>query len=146
MVLYQKLKVKNNNIFRIEKKYHFYAGHRNKSAGEKCGRLHGHTYDVEVILGFDKTKNGVTMLFSDIDLIIEPIIKQYDHYFILDEKDPLCAAFELVNEPYVKVPFETSAENMAMFIFTQIKHHLPIVEIRLAETKSSKIIYNGFKD
>ena len=26
----------------IKKTYHFYAGHRNKSAGEKCGRLHGH--------------------------------------------------------------------------------------------------------
>ena len=25
---------------KIEKKYHFYAGHRNKEAGEKCGRPH----------------------------------------------------------------------------------------------------------
>jgi len=33
---------------KITRKYHFYAGHRNKQAGEKCGRLHGHTYDVEV--------------------------------------------------------------------------------------------------
>jgi 6-pyruvoyl-tetrahydropterin synthase len=27
----------------ITKKYYFYAGHRNKNAGKKCGRLHGHT-------------------------------------------------------------------------------------------------------
>ena len=31
---------------KIEKKYHFYAAHRNKNAGEKCGRIHGHTYNV----------------------------------------------------------------------------------------------------
>tara|TARA_R110001583_G_scaffold77010_1_gene210121 strand:+ start:188 stop:601 length:414 start_codon:yes stop_codon:yes gene_type:complete len=137
--------MKKNSI-RIEKKYHFYAGHRNKSAGEKCGRLHGHTYYVEVVLGFDNLKNGVTILFHDIDLIIEPIIKQYDHFFILDKEDPLCDAFDLVNEPYIKVPFETSAENMAIWLFTQIKHHLPIVEIRLKETNTSKIIYSGVED
>ena len=30
----------------IQKKYYFYAGHRNEEAGEKCSRLHGHTYDI----------------------------------------------------------------------------------------------------
>ena len=73
--------MKKNSI-RIEKKYHFYAGHRNKSAGEKCGRLHGHTYYVEVVLGFDNLKNGVTILFHEIDLIIEPMIKK-THYVML---------------------------------------------------------------
>ena len=39
-------------MIKIEKKYYFYAGHRNKQAGEKCGRLHGHTYDVKCIFEF----------------------------------------------------------------------------------------------
>lgn len=129
----------------IEKKYHFYAGHRNKKAGEKCGRLHGHTYDVVCTFEFTELVDGVTMLFSDIDKVVEPIIKQYDHYFLLYNKDPLCDGFELVNEPYVKLPFETSAENMAIWIFNQIKRELPIIEISLAETKSSKVIYNERK-
>ena len=127
---------------KIEKKYHFYAGHRNKEAGEKCGRLHGHTYDGEVVLKFDEMKNGLTMLFSDIDKVCEPIIKYYDHYFIFKDDDPMVELFELANEPYRSVPFETSAENMAIWIFNEIKQKLPIVEIRLAETKTSKIIYN----
>ena len=128
---------------KIAKTYHFYAGHRNKKAGKKCGRLHGHTYNVKCIFEFNKMKDGVTMLFSDIDLLVEPIIKQYDHYFLLYEKDPLCDGFDLVNEPYVKLPFETSAENMAIWIYNEIKRDLPIVEIQLAETQSSTIIYNG---
>mgnify|MGYP003652412844 CR=1 FL=1 len=131
---------------KIRKKYHFYAGHRNKTAGEKCGRLHGHTYNVEIVIEFDKMINGITMLFSDIDLIVEPIIKQYDHYFLLNEKDDLCEILYLANEPYIKLPFETSAENMAIWIFNQIKKELPIIEIVLAETKTSKIIYNGIKN
>jgi 6-pyruvoyltetrahydropterin/6-carboxytetrahydropterin synthase len=131
---------------KIRKKYHFYAGHRNKSAGEKCGRLHGHTYDVEITLKFDKMVNGITMLFSDIDLVCEPIIKQYDHYFLLNENDSMCEILDLANEPYIKVPFETSAENLAIWIFNEIKTKLPITQIVLGETKTSKIIYNGIKN
>ena len=125
----------------IKKKYYFYAAHRNKTAGEKCGRLHGHTYDVECSFKFNKMENGVTMLFSEIDKIVEPIIKQYDHYLILDEKDTLCELLELANEQFKKVPFETSAENLSIWFFNLIKKKLPIIKIELAETKTSKIIY-----
>ena len=132
---------------KIAKTYHFYAGHRNKEAGEKCGRLHGHTYDVKCIFSFKDMNNGITMLFSDIDLIVEPIIKQYDHYFLLYERDPLCELLDLANEPYKSVPFETSAENMAIWIFNEIRDKLPIVRIEIAETKSSTIIYEqGLED
>ncbi len=125
----------------IEKKYHFYAAHRNKNAGEKCGRIHGHTYNVLCHFKFDEMKDGVTMLFSDIDKVVEPIIKQYDHYFLLYKEDTLCDILNMANEPYIELPFETSAENMAMWIFNQIKTHLPIVKIELAETQSSNVIY-----
>lgn len=126
----------------IEKKYHFYAAHRNKDAGEKCGRIHGHTYDVVCI--FDLTMNGdLTILFSDIDAKVEPIIKEHDHYFLLEESDPLCPVLDLIDEPYKVMPFITSAENMAIWLFNRIKREtgLNICRIELAETKSSNVIY-----
>ena len=129
------------DIINMEKKYHFYAAHRNKNAGEKCGRIHGHTYDVVCHFKFNEMKDGVTMLFSDIDKVVEPIIKQYDHHFLLYKQDNLCDILNMANEPYIELPFETSAENMAIFIFNQIKTYLPIVKIELAETKSSNVIY-----
>lgn len=118
-------------------------GHRNKHAGEKCGRLHGHTYDVVCEFKFEKMTDGVTMLFSDIDEIAEPIIKKYDHYFLLNEKDELVDVLKMANENFLTVPFDTSAENMAIWIFNRIKNEgkLPITRIELAETKSSTIIY-----
>lgn len=126
----------------IEKKYYFYAAHRNKSAGEKCGKIHGHTYDVVCQFKFDKIDNGITMLFSDIDRIAEPIIKQYDHTFLLWKDDPLVTILEINNEPFTELPFETSAENMSIWLFTEIKNAgLPIIRIELAETKSSNVIY-----
>ena len=130
---------------KIEKTYHFYAGHRNKEAGIKCGRPHGHTYDVVCTFQFDKIINGVTMLFSDIDKLVEPIFKEYDHYFLFKDDDPLVEIFELAGEEYKTVPFETSAENMSIWLFNRIKNEaeLPIIKIVFAETKSSKIIYEG---
>lgn len=127
----------------IERKYHFYAGHRNKEAGIKCGRLHGHTYDIVVHIQPEKLTNGIGILFSDIDEKIEPIIKEYDHYLILNEKDTLCEILELANEEFIKLPFETSAENLAMWLFHRIKNEtkLPIIKIEFAETKSSNVIY-----
>lgn len=128
---------------KIVKRYHFYAAHRNKKAGPKCGRIHGHTYDVVCHFEFNQIIDGVTMLFSDIDKIVEPIVKQYDHYFLLYEKDPLAELLTLAGEPFISLPFETSAENMSMWIFNQIKNHLPITKIELAETKTSNVIYEA---
>ena len=87
--------------------------------------------------------NGIGILFSDIDGKIELIIKEYDHYLLLYDKDELCDILNLANEPFIELPFETSAENMAIWLFNQIKNetNLPIIKIELAETKSSNIIY-----
>jgi 6-pyruvoyl-tetrahydropterin synthase len=131
----------------IKKTYHFYAAHRNKGAGEKCGRIHGHTYDVVLHFKYqpsDIDSNGVTCLFSDLDAGAEPIIKEYDHKFLLAEWDDLCGMLDLANEPYESLPFETSCENLAMWLATRIKNEtgLPLTRIELAETKSSTVIYD----
>jgi 6-pyruvoyltetrahydropterin/6-carboxytetrahydropterin synthase len=129
----------------IEKKYHFYSAHRNMSAGEKCARIHGHTYDVICQFKFEQMNDGgITVLFSDIDKLVEPIIKDYCHWFLIYENDPLVQVLESINEPIKKLPFETSAENMSMWLFNRIKLEtkLPIIKIELAETKSSKAIYD----
>lgn len=129
----------------IEKKYHFYAAHRNKEAGDKCGRLHGHTYSVVCWFRFEAMQNGITMLFSDIDELVEPIVKEYDHYLLMDENDALCPILELHNEQFIKLPFATSAENLALWLFNRIKREtdLPIIRISLAETKSSTVNYEA---
>tara|TARA_R100000664_G_C2740887_1_gene129390 strand:+ start:451 stop:852 length:402 start_codon:yes stop_codon:yes gene_type:complete len=130
----------------IEKKYHFYAAHRNFAGGKKCGRIHGHTYNVKCHFKFETVKEGgITCLFSDIDKLVEPIIKEYDHYFILDEKDKLCDILRLANEPFKELPFETSAENLCIWFFTRIKNEteLPIIKIELGETKTSTVTYEN---
>ncbi len=128
----------------IEKKYHFYAAHKNKAGGEKCERIHGHTYEVKCLFKFNEINDGgITCLFSDIDKLVEPIIKEYCHWFLIYENDPLVKLLESINEPIKKLPFETSAENMCLWLFKRIEQEtkLPIYKIELAETKSSNVIY-----
>jgi len=125
------------------RKYHFYAAHRNVEAGEKCGRIHGHTYDVGVHFNFPTFDGNITILFEDVDKMVEPIIKGLDHYFLLWDEDPLFLPLVELGEPFYSLPFPTSAENVAMFLYHKIKSgtNLPISKLELGETKSSIITY-----
>lgn len=134
--------------YTITKKYHFYASHRNETLSDKCYSLHGHNYHVKVGLQFEglMDKKKVTMLFSDIDYHIEPLIKNLDHASLWNENDPFFKDIE----PHLKhygmkyVVFEnpTSVENMCTYLFNLIeKKGLPIRLIEIKETESSVVTY-----
>lgn len=135
----------------IEKKYHFYAGHRNEKLDDKCRNIHGHTYRVTLTLEFNENtkKDGVTLLFSDIDKKMAPLIESLDHSFLMNESDPLydyLVQYENRTNDNLKInvfPFETSAENLAQYLYDEIKHELelPIAIIELQETDTSTVIY-----
>ena len=128
----------------IEKKYHFYAAHRNEYLEGKCQNLHGHTYYVHVRLKFTQTdESGVTMLFESIDDIIDPIIAGLDHCMLIHEKDEaLLEAANLLHSKRVVFPHPTSAENLAKYLYNNISAaNLEVSEVRLQETTSSIVIY-----
>ena len=129
-------------MIQIEKKYHFHAAHRNKEAGEKCGRIHGHTYHIVCTFSFPDWKDGVTILFQDLDNVAEPIIKKHCHYLLLDENDSLAQVLKDANEPFISLPFATSAENIARYLFGLIAAaKAPITKISLSETTTSIVVY-----
>ena len=135
-------------MYQIRKKYHFYAGHRNENLKDKCFNLHGHTYYVDMIfkLPYNK-KTGITMLFSAIDKIVDPIIKKLDHSMLININDPLYKYLKMFvkqeNTPLKFTEFNevTSAEHLAQYLFNKVKENLPIVKIELKETTSSIVTY-----
>jgi 6-pyruvoyltetrahydropterin/6-carboxytetrahydropterin synthase len=52
---------------------HFLPGH------EKCGRLHGHTYRVEVIIE-GENKSGMIMDFAELKSSLRQTLGNYDHH------------------------------------------------------------------
>ena len=52
---------------------HFLPGH------PKCGRLHGHTYKVEVTIE-GQPKDGMIIDFADLKQALRDVLTQYDHH------------------------------------------------------------------
>lgn len=128
-------------MIQLERSYHFYAAHRNPDAGEKCGRIHGHTYHVICTFELAVKKNGLSIQFEQIDKAVEPIAKKFDHYFMVWDKDPIARVLRENNETIYTVPFPTSAENVAQHLFDSIFYlALNLVKLQLKETESSNII------
>lgn len=130
----------------ITKKYHFYSAHRNQNLDDKCFNLHGHLYRLEVTLSFPVPEDGISMLFKDIDKIVEPKIKAVDHKWIVDKNDPLYQDIkELLSQHSIsvyEVPFVTSVENLCKYFYSLFyEAGLPVSKIAIQETESSIVTY-----
>ena len=136
------------------KTYKFYAAHRNQNLTGKCNRPHGHRYGLECY--FDVTEkrreegpfNGaVPTPFEEIDGPMESMLKRYfDHRMFIDESDKPMMKFaaEMGIEYFSILPFPSSVENVAFFLFhvIRIRYQLPIVKLGVRETDSSCIGYD----
>jgi 6-pyruvoyl-tetrahydropterin synthase len=127
----------------VKRHYHFHSAHRNTELeNDKCWSIHGHTYHADILISNDKLPGKSTgLLFSEIDAKISPLIALLDHSFIIYKKDPLYEMLLPLGMRLYPTNFETSAENLAKYIFDILSSELPILEIHLKETTSSTVIY-----
>lgn len=132
----------------IEKRYKFYAAHRNETLSDKCRNIHGHRYEIRCM--FEVTRDGsISTLFSVFDNQIEPHIKQhYDHAMLIHKHDPLYETlvdhcqrtgesfrFKILNGP-------TSVENLAHELFTEITEMgFRLAKLVVQETDTSVLEY-----
>lgn len=69
----------------IFKEFTFEAAHRlpHVAEGHKCGRLHGHSFRVEIhVAGDVDPVTGWIMDFADLKNAFQPIYNQLDHHFL----------------------------------------------------------------
>ena len=74
---------------RICRTFSFEAGHflPNVPAGHKCGRMHGHSYELEVeISGRQDPTLGWLMDFSQIDVVVKDLVLRFLDHFVLMER------------------------------------------------------------
>ena len=130
-------------MIEISKKYKFYAAHRNKAAGEKCGRIHGHTYCVTFRFKFD-TDDDIAMTFQDIDLRCEPVVKNLDHQFLVHMNDPISDWLLKAEEKFIMMYHPTSAENLARYFYNKVKKDKALealYQVDVQETESAIVSY-----
>ncbi|PRP96518.1 6-carboxy-5,6,7,8-tetrahydropterin synthase [Enhygromyxa salina] len=118
----------------VFKEFRFEAAHLlpNVPPGHKCGRLHGHSFRVEVhIRGPVDPASGWVLDFADIKQAFKPLYERLDHHYL--------------NEiPGLDNP---TSENLARWIWRELGDSLPgLSKIVVRETCTSGCIYEGESD
>ena len=115
----------------IYKDFTFESAHLlpNVPAGHKCGRLHGHSFFIRIVVsGEVDPHTGWIIDFGDIKQSFKPIYDQLDHYYLND--------IEGLENP--------TSENLAKWVWQKLKPILPeLSRIEIKETCTSGCIYTG---
>lgn len=110
--------------YRITVKGRFSSAHFLRGYKGKCETLHGHNYLVEcTIEGKEVDGSGMLMDFNNLKNLLSEVLNELDHKTLND-----LPPFKLKNP---------TAENIAEFIYRQIKDKLPItyfLHIKVWET------------
>ena len=115
---------------RLERSYRFEAAHflPKVPTGHKCARMHGHSYQVEVVVeGEIDPERGWLMDFAEIDEHASPVMRELDH--------------QVLNE--VAGLGNPTSELLAVWIWNRLRGLPGLVEVAVSETPTSRCVYRG---
>lgn len=137
------------NVIRITKEFSFEMAHALYGYDGPCKNVHGHSYKLAVtvlgtpVLDAASPKQGMIMDFTDLKLIVKPIVEELDHATILNattEHKQLADKNNLFNK-LVLVAYQPTCENMLIDIAQRIRSQLPVKvklhHLKLQETPTS---------
>lgn len=125
-------------------------GHRVTNHESKCQHLHGHNYRVHFhceaptldqigrVIDFSVIKSTLCMWLED----------NWDHHFLVYELDPLASALKAIDPTVVTVPFNPTAENIAIHLVNVVAPKLlegtgvTLVECIVDETRKCSASYS----
>ena len=118
-------------VVRLVREFRFEAAHRltRVSSEHRCGRLHGHSYRVELALrGPMDVQAGWLIDFGDIDQVWNPIRDRLDHAVLND--------LEGLENP--------TCENLTKWLWDEVKPKLLQLErVTVWETADARCEYEG---
>ncbi len=132
------------------------------SKHDKCARIHGHNYQIEVEIEGDLNESNMIIDFGLFKKGVSEILKELDHKTLLpenskdfsiktNEKEVVVTTCEdkryrFPREDVKLLPIEaTTAELMVIYFHDLIKKQFPEFKITviMSETPTSKVIYTG---
>lgn len=87
-------------MYRLKLKHHFDSCHKLEDYDGKCANLHGHRWEVEVVIITPTLQNGMVVDFGD----IKKVIDRLDHGYLNDLVD-----------------FNPTAENISCYLQKEIR-------------------------
>jgi 6-pyruvoyltetrahydropterin/6-carboxytetrahydropterin synthase len=131
-------------MYKVTKTIHFCYGHRLRNYRGRCRYLHGHNGKVEIELSANRLdRRGMVRDFDDIKRAIQRWIDAHlDHKMVLQRDDPALPALRKLNEPYLVVETNPTAETLAKLIYDVGRRlGFPVTAVRLWETDRSFATY-----
>jgi len=134
-------------------------GHRVLNHRSVCKGLHGHRYKAEICVEGNlieekgASEEGMVIDFADIKKVAQKFIQEeLDHAFMVWDRDHELLEFFKSSQGHkpVIVPFTPTAENVAAYIFKELKDKftdifqtgLKLQSVKLWETPSSYALYD----
>jgi 6-pyruvoyltetrahydropterin/6-carboxytetrahydropterin synthase len=128
---------------KIAKEFTWEMGHRLPFHEGKCKNLHGHSYKCMIELSGKPDSNGIVLDYYDVKKIVEPVFEEMDHSFMVWKGDKeLIDVLIKLNSRMVVVDFQTTAENICLYLLDKIKSsglpsNVTTLKVRVLETENT---------
>lgn len=135
-------------MYQVTKEINFCYGHRLRDYPKKCKHLHGHNGRVEITLEAESLDyRGMLVDFEDIkDGVQTWIMAELDHKLLLRKDDPLVPVLRDLNETFLVMDDNPTAENIARMIYEYTKSKgFPVISVKLWETPTSFAVYTDLR-
>lgn len=139
-------------MFKLKSEIQFDMAHYLSGYNGKCANIHGHRYKLIATikannLKEDKQTRGMVEDFGEFKKGLKLIADMFDHKLIMEDNDDGREIYsklkEINNFEILLLPFRTTAEEMARYIYNKLKEmNFPIYEVELFETPTNSIIYS----
>ncbi len=131
----------------VTKEVTFDAAHLLTGYEGLCRNLHGHTYRLFASVSAEPDGRGMVVDFKRLkELVKSEVVDRFDHSFMYDANSgtecELASFLEARGLRTVKLPFCTTAENLAKYFFDLLAEHVPVSSVRLFETPTSCAEYS----
>lgn len=116
-------------MFTVTKEFRFEAAHSlpNLPEGHKCRHIHGHSYKFRVEVDGELDEYGFVIEYAEISKVAEPVVRHLDH--------------QNLNEIF---DFPPTTENLARWIYHELKKSIPVSRIVVFETANTSVIYPAY--
>ena len=137
-------------MYGLECEYAFDSAHFLTDYYGKCENLHGHRWRVvakieQPELQTEGTMKDMVLDFGVFKKTVKEICDRLDHTFLIEEgslKPDTLAALQSEGFNLTVLPFRTTAENLANYIFGELEEQgLPVAEIEVDETPNNRAVY-----
>ncbi|OYT10569.1 MAG: 6-pyruvoyl tetrahydropterin synthase [Bacteroidetes bacterium 4572_112] len=126
---------------KISKEFIWEMSHRISEHKGLCKNIHGHTYKMAVKLKGEPAEDGMLLDYYDMAIIVDPLVDELNHAFLVEKKDKVMLDFLIENEfKYKVIDKASTAENISEMMIERLMPefkkfpNLSSMKIRIYET------------